>query len=547
MSDSVLDDLKQKAEDGENTQKELLARILKKNSDTVYGSRYGFSKVDSYMDYQSRVPLTDWKDYEDYISRMISGESKVLTSDDVTYYCISSGASDQPKYIPLTSEDIELQGRYWIEGVGECINEYFRARGRSNTKPKIFNIGEYFLTEMENGTMSGVRAGAPYLFRENAGLTDYDLYTAPKEILFPGKLEDMLYMKLRFALEERSVTAIHAIYVHKIVGLFDYLCRNWEFFIEDIMTGRVSPHFGISDEWKAYIEGRLKGNPARANELKNIPLGDGKGLAAKIWPELKYVCVAGGSIFASYMRSLRKYIGRTPIHHFVYATSESNLGISLNMNSDDADYVLIPDAAVFEFMPVDGSPERPLMAWEVEKDAEYELYVTTLSGLYRYSVQDIVKVVGFYGRMPVVSISYRKNQVMDLAKEHVTMRQIEEVADHLGICMGAGILGFCIDAGESSGTPDYTVYIETEMGRSNNDSKCSDIIDGFLKEHNKDYCHARETGALGIPRVVSLRRGAFRSYGAHLSDSGYRMEQNKPLHIISTEVQRDFFRRIASE
>ena len=72
-------------------------------------------------------------------------------------------------------------------------------------------------------------------------------------------------------------------------------------------------------------------------------------------------------------------------------------------------------------------------------------------------------------------------------------------------------------------------------------------LNEHLKEHNKDYCHARETGALGIPRVVSLRRGAFRSYGAHLSDSGYRMEQNKPLHIISTEVQRDFFRRIASE
>ena len=85
------------------------------------------------------------------------------------------------------------------------------------------------------------------------------------------------------------------------------------------------------------------------------------------------------------------------------------------------------------------------------------------------------------------------------------------------------------------------------MGRSNNDSKCSDIIDQFLQEKSNGYRNARESGMLGKAKVISLRRGAFRSYGAHLSDSGYRMEQNKPLHIISNDEQREFFSRIASE
>ena len=547
MADNVLSELRSLADNAEKVQNDLLLSIIKKNADTEYGRRLDFAHVESFDDYQMRAPLTDWEDYEDSIGRMMKGEKNVLTSDDIKYYCISSGTTDQPKYVPLTEEDIRIQKKYWIDGVGECIDYFLRQRGEDTSK-RIFSISEFFMTNMDDGTMSGVRAGAPFRVMEREGDIDVSMYTAPKEVLFPEKLEDMLYMKLRFALADPEVTAIHGIFVHKIVGLFDYMIKNWQALINDIASGTVSPQFNISDEWKRYLEEKLPPDRRRATDLQSITVGDGSSLALKIWPKLKYVCVAGGSLFMQYMEPFRKYIGNLPLHYFVYATSESNLGMSLKVNDDDAYYVLLPDAAVFEFIPTTGHMGRPLKAWELEKDGEYELVVTTLSGLYRYAVQDIVKVVDFFGNMPVIGVCYRKNQVMNLVNENVTTRQLEAAARRLGELMGTKIAEYCVGGdSDSEGRLSYIMYIETGMGRSNNDKKCSEIIDNILKESSSGYKKAREEGRLNESRVVSLKRGSFRSYGAYLAQQGYRMEQNKPLRIMTTEDQKQFFRKKAEQ
>lgn len=548
MSESVLSRLKRISEDSERVQKELLISLVKRNSDTEYGKKYDFSGIDSLEDYRMRVPLTSWKDYDGLVSRMQNGEKDLLTSEKITYYCISSGLAAGPKYIPLTSADINIQKRYAYDCVKETIYEYFRQNGIEQADKHIFYTGEFFRTFMPDGTMSGVRNGASYRVLEKSGKIDLSVFTAPDKVLFPEKLDDLLYMKLRFALADRDVSAIHGIFVNKIVGLLDHLCRNWDHYIEDIETGKVSGCFDISDEWKEYIEKALPADRDRAGELRRITVGDGENLALKIWPRLQYVCVSGGSIFAHYMDMLRKYIGRsTPIHYFVYSTAESNLGISLEMNRPDR-YTLIPDAAFFEFLPVNNDWQTtPLNAWEVKKGEEYELLVTTLSGLYRYSVQDIVRIEDFYGTMPVVSVSYRTNQVMNLDEEKVTTRQMEEACAYLGKCMGTGITEFCMDAYTAGDIPSYIIYIETQMGKSNNEAKCSEILDRALMDIAGSYAKARNAGRLGMARVITLRRGSFRSFGSYLSKKGYRMEQNRPLKIVTTEEQREFFIRKSSD
>lgn len=545
---SVLGRLNKICGDSERVQKELLLSLVKRNADTEYGRKYDFSGIDSLEDYRRRVPLTSWKDYDGMISRMLKGEEDLLTSEKIVYYCISSGLAAEPKYIPLTSADINTQKRYAIDCVNETIDGYFRQQGINPVEKHIFCTGEFFRTFMPDGTMSGVRMGAAYRMLQAGGEIDHSVYTAPCEVLFPEKLDDMLYMKLRYALADRAVNAIQGIFVNKIVGLMDYLCRNWDHFIGDIETGKVSDCFDISDEWKEHIEKALPADRERAEELKRITIGNGENLALKIWPRLQYVCVSGGSIFAHYMDMLKKYIGRsTPIHYFMYGTAESNLGISLEMNMPDR-YTLIPDAAFFEFLPVENNWQTtPLSSWEVKKGEEYELLVTTLSGLYRYSVQDIVRIEDFNGTMPVISVSYRTNQVMNLDEEKVNTRQMEEACAYLGKCMGTGITEFCMDADTDADVPRYIIYIETQMGRSNNDAKCSEILDKALMDSVGSYGRARASGKLDMARVITLRRGSFRSFGAYLSKKGYRMEQNRPLKIITTDEQRDFFIKKSAE
>ncbi|MCR5774294.1 MAG: GH3 auxin-responsive promoter family protein [Lachnospiraceae bacterium] len=545
MSDNIISGLVASSEDAEQVQTSLLRSILSANADTEYGKKYSFSDISSIDGYQERVPLSDWETYKEPVSRMMKGEEGILTSEAPVYYCISSGMSDVPRYTPLTTEDILIQKKYWIDGIEESVASYFSSMSSKYSKGRIFYIGEFFRTFTENGVMSGVRIGAPYRLLEDSGELDLECFTSPKEVLFSEKLEDLLYIKVLFALKDRSVTSIQGIFVHKIVGLFDHLRKNWDHYVNDIATGTVSSHFKLSDEMRAYLEKNLKPDIARANELKRILPGDGKGLALKIWPGLQYVCTAGGSCFSGYMEALKKYIGLTPVHYFVYATSESSIGISLDMNGKDAYYTLIPEAAVFEFMPVDDPQKRPVMAWETERDKEYELYVTTRSGLYRYSVGDIVRVTDHCGKMPVVTFSYRKSQVIDLADENMTSRQIENAVTSLGEAMGTTIKEYCIDTEPFEGDgakPYYTVYIETGMGRSINDAKCSELVDGFFGKENTGYGKAREAARLSGARVITLEKGSFRSYGASLSEKGYRMEHIRPLRIIINEAQRAFFR-----
>ena len=56
----------------------LLMQLLKDNSNTEYGKKYGFSDIHSIREYQERVPFTTYDDYAPYIERMVKNREKNL-------------------------------------------------------------------------------------------------------------------------------------------------------------------------------------------------------------------------------------------------------------------------------------------------------------------------------------------------------------------------------------------------------------------------------------------------------------------------------------
>ncbi len=107
---------------------------------------------------------------------------------------------------------------------------------------------------------------------------------------------------------------------------------------------------------------------------------------------VKYILAIGGDCFFYYTGKMRGYAGDIPLHHFVYAASEGVFGLAEHVDSPDR-YMLLPESVFFEFMPV-GEDKRPLLMGEVEIGGKYELIVTNRSGLYRYRLGDVVRVVG---------------------------------------------------------------------------------------------------------------------------------------------------------
>lgn len=528
--------------DAFHVQEQLLKDLLRHNSQTEYGRRFHFSELRTVEDYQRSVPITEYSDYDDLIERQIKGEEKLLTTDPVVFYCISSGSVSQPKYIPATERDIDIQKTYLMDVVMGTIRKEMGDIPERELFGKIFQTGEFFKTFMPDGTMNGVRSGILHRWLELKGEIDDSWYTAPKEVLFPEKLEDMLYVKLRFALSCRDLTAIHGVFVHRLLRMFQYLERNWSVFLADVETGGVSECFQISEYWKGYLKEHLPPDPERAAELRAIaPNSD--SLIRLIWKKIQYIRLVGGSIFESYMIELSRFTGDLPIHYFAYAASESCLGVACGMNTDDAYYVLIPEACFFEFIPTESGISRPLTFREVRQGERYELVITTLSGLYRYAVGDVVEVTGFFGEAPIIRICYRKNQIMDIADEKMNSRQLESAMRKFEVLTGCALEGYCLDAGLEGPTPFYLAYLEVNTGNLPGDAE--KLLDECFMENCLGYKNAREMHEIGMVKTAVLKKGSFRAYEKFLMSKGYRMEQNKPLRILRKQEQKDFFKKEA--
>ena len=54
------------AVDARKKNEALLFEILKRNKDTEYGRLHGFSEIKTLDDFQKKVPVTNYHDYEDH-------------------------------------------------------------------------------------------------------------------------------------------------------------------------------------------------------------------------------------------------------------------------------------------------------------------------------------------------------------------------------------------------------------------------------------------------------------------------------------------------
>lgn len=522
-------------------QEKFLMDRLAENKDTEYGKLFGFDDIHSIEEYQKELPITFHYDYETIIERQVNGEGGLLTMESPVYYCISSGSTDSPKYVPIIEKDILKQKFYWCDLIRETIRRQMLDVSDETLFGKIFQIGEFRRDFMPDGTMSGVRAGALHRYLESKGELDLNCYTAPEAVLFPkNTLEDLLYVKLRFALACGDVTAIHGVFVNRVVGMLRYVVENWDAFLNDIETGEISDCFLVSHEWEVYLKEHLPADPKRAAQLRAIPReGLENGLVKKIWPKIRYGQLIGGSMFKPYMDKLSTYVGDMPIHYFTYAASEGCFGIARGVNEEDAYYTLLPDTCFYEFVPETGEGEKIYTIRDVEVGSKYELLITTFSGAYRYAIGDVVEVVGFEGQAPIVRVCYRKSQVINIADEKMNVRQLENAMRKFQRRAECAAEGFCVDGDYAKQRPRYMLYLELAEGTLPENAEA--ILDECLMESCFGYKRDRELAELDRVKIQMIPRGGFKAYGRFMAKLGHSKEQDKPLRVLVTEEQKAFF------
>lgn len=126
----------------------------------------------------------------------ISGERGLFTADPPYFFCISSGSAGKQKYLPLTRREAELQHIYWDGAIRAIIRRDLSHYSEKDLFGNIFLMSDTFLTSMPDGMMNGVRSGLSARMQYNEGTYPYELFYAPKEILFPDELLDILFCSL---------------------------------------------------------------------------------------------------------------------------------------------------------------------------------------------------------------------------------------------------------------------------------------------------------------------------------------------------------------
>lgn len=541
LGQESMDLLKNTSKRSAEVQTQLLAELMHRNRETVYGKKYGFETIETAREFQKKVPLCVYGDYEDYILRMIAGEQKVLIEEPAVYYCISSGTTGDAKYLPLTETDLKIQYTYAYGVLFGMVKEYYWDLPENEVFGKIFQIGEFAKTYMENGTMNGIRSGCIYQWLDRDGQFDAEDYCVPKEVLFPDTLEDLCYVKVRFALAERDLRAIHGVFVNRIAGVLDYIWRNWEMLLKDMEHGKVDECVSLSSRWREYVERKLPPNPLRAAQLRLLSHETlRESIIKKIWPKVRYVLAIGGKSFAYYTEKMQEYAGDIPIHPYAYAASEGIFGIAEKMDQTDR-YILFPEAGFFEFLPLNKEQmeeKRPLFMWEINIGERYELVFTNHSGLYRYCMQDVIEVVDWYGQAPIVQFCYRKNQVINIAGEKSNQEQLAEAVRKFAFRTRCEIMGYCVQEDMSDVLPRYQFYLEcTDIDISGTE----DVLDDCLCRVNYEYQGCRKMNEIGKVRISYLRAGSFRHYEEQLAKNGKMMGQNKQVCILDTEEKKQFF------
>ena len=523
------------------TQEKILMQIIEENKNTEYGKKIGFDKVHSVEDFQKIVPLSNYDTYSDYVDRMLDGEENLMMARKCKRYCTSSGSVGKPKVLPKSGKDLWNMQCMGFAATPACAQRWFKAQGKKF--PKQIGPVAIILTghKMKDGKMGNGAGQVPFTYLKPISKF---FMTTPNDFMYPENEDavDSAYFHLRFALERRDVTFLGSMVVTLLTTMFDYFEANWEMVCNDIEKGIIDPGVKCPPELRAKWEKKFKPNPKRAAEIrKECEKGFDDPIAKRIWPDFVWSYGMVGSNLQFYVDKLRKYIGDAPIHNMGYAAAEGYMAMPVEL--DVSDYVLLPRSIFFEFIPIDDPDcERPLTIGEVEVGKDYELVVTNFSGLYRYQIEDVVRVTGYFNKTPKVEFLYRNNLAMNIANEKTTTQMVDWAALETQKKLGITFKGYSFYSDTDNDPVRYMLLAEPEGDISKDQlPEIEKVLDEMLNESNEKYFKYRRWGMIGDPKVVLLKKDTYADYREMLKKQGKVLNQIKPVTVINTDERKEFF------
>jgi len=360
-------------------QNKVLGKIIRKNKNTIYGKKYNFKNIKSISDFQKKVPIITYPDIKKYIDLMRLGKNNILVHNKVIYFATSSGTTSNPKFIPITKTRMNFhRGEFllWVKHILKNRINIFRG------KTLYFAGGDlngYTEGKIPYGNISG------YLVRNSSKFVKRKL-VVNSDILniqdFNIKMKKIAVLSLL----EKKISQIAFASAVQAILFFDFLIEHKEELINEVN----------------------RKNKKRGKLLLELKVFN----PATIWPNLWLInCIKSGSN-KIYLDAVKERIGKKNIIIRDPGILASEGRISLGITNIDSAGVLPINETFFEFNEkIDKEfSEKVLTVEKLRKNHEYKVIMTTPEGLYRYDLEDVVNVVGFMGKIPLVRFVSRNKK-----------------------------------------------------------------------------------------------------------------------------------------
>ncbi|MUH36874.1 hypothetical protein D9O36_13555 [Zobellia amurskyensis] len=442
----------------EEVQEEVLHQLLDIADGTEIGRKYDFESINSYETFRERVPISSYEELEPIIERTRRGEQNIFWPTSIKWFAKSSGTTNaKSKFIPVSEE--ALEDCHYKSGK-DLLCLYLN----NNENSQLF-------------TGKSLRLGGSKELYEDNGSYFGDLSAI---------LIDNMPLWAEFSSTPSSKVSLMSEWESKLKAI-----------IKESTQENVTSLAGVPS-WMLVL-------------LNNVVQETGKDHLFQVWENLE-VYFHGGVSFNPYEEQYKKLLPRKSFKYYeIYNASEGFFAIQDRNNADDL--LLMLDYGIFyEFIPMseygtEGQMAIPL--WEVKKNTNYAIIITTNSGLWRYKIGDTIK---FTSTSPYrIKVTGRTKHHINVFGEELIIENAEEALKNICLKTGAEI-------------KDYTAgpifMVEKEKGAHEwviefrNPPEDIDVfteyLDNALKSLNSDYEAKRYNNiTLNMPTVHIARENLF--------------------------------------
>ncbi|MBB6371620.1 GH3 auxin-responsive promoter family protein [Chryseobacterium shigense] len=437
-------------------QEALLLSLVKTAQKTLFGREHDFENIQSVKEFQDKVPVADYEDLKPYIERVKKGQANILWTETPEYFAKTSGTTSGSKYIPISKEGMPFQ----VAGAQSALFHYIAKKNNA---------------DFVNGKMIFLQ-GSPEL-EEVFGIKT-------------GRLSGIVAHHIPAYLQKNRLPSWNT-----------NIMEDWEAKVDKIIEETEHENMtlisGIPPWLIMYFE---KLTEKHGKKIKQL------------FPNLQLL-VTGGVNYEPYRDKMNELLGGKVDIIQTFPASEGFFAFQDDYMKEGL--LLLTDHGIFyEFIPLEeyGKPNaRRLTLKDVELHKDYALILTTNSGLWAYSIGDVVR---FIDKEPYrILVSGRTKHFTSAFGEHVIAFEVEEAMKAALEKHPAQITEFHLapQVNPKEGLPYHEWMIEFEKEPENLELFRNEL-DRQLRERNTYYDDLITGNILQVLHITGLKKNAFHEY-----------------------------------